>query len=237
MSLWLNEQNYLEIFRNQVVCGYMCNKGSNKGKVCCRKLFLPEYNNFHPFNRRCVNCRDKIGVDLFKKKYPNIDTESHLNFPPPKTYKRPDLSFTNNSNSLRINPISRPQNTILPNRLIFRNNNTIDIFTFNFDNRSDDDEEDNLNLAINLSLLSLEKEEKSSKTPPKIINDNKNTQNDNNKINDCVICLTEPPNYAIIPCGHVCFCDNCIEIKAHEKLQNKCPICRIEITSILKLYK
>ena len=46
------------------------------------------------------------------------------------------------------------------------------------------------------------------------------------KIDECVICLTEPPNVLFCECGHICLCEKCIEIKQ----LNQCPICKTDIT-------
>ena len=44
------------------------------------------------------------------------------------------------------------------------------------------------------------------------------------KSNECVICLTNPPNVLFCNCGHLCLCLEC----ERKKLSNKCPICKTE---------
>ena len=44
------------------------------------------------------------------------------------------------------------------------------------------------------------------------------------KSNECVICLTNPPNILFCNCGHLCLCSEC----ERKKLSNKCPICKTE---------
>ena len=44
------------------------------------------------------------------------------------------------------------------------------------------------------------------------------------KSNECVICLTNPPNVFFCNCGHLCLCSEC----ERKKLSNKCPICKTE---------
>ena len=44
------------------------------------------------------------------------------------------------------------------------------------------------------------------------------------KSNECVICLTNPPNVLFCNCGHLCLCSEC----ERKKLSNKCPICKTE---------
>ena len=44
------------------------------------------------------------------------------------------------------------------------------------------------------------------------------------KSNECVICLTNPPNVLFCNCGHLCLCSKC----ERKKISNKCPICKTE---------
>ena len=44
--------------------------------------------------------------------------------------------------------------------------------------------------------------------------------------NECVICLTEPPNVLFCNCGHICICTECSKIECLEE----CPICKTENT-------
>ncbi|EKX42236.1 hypothetical protein GUITHDRAFT_141433 [Guillardia theta CCMP2712] len=47
--------------------------------------------------------------------------------------------------------------------------------------------------------------------------------------NSCVICLSEPKAITLLPCRHFCVCKNCME-----RLQ-RCPVCRSQFTSYLKI--
>ena len=51
------------------------------------------------------------------------------------------------------------------------------------------------------------------------------------KSEECVICLTNPPNVLFCNCGHLCICSECEKLK----ISNKCPICKInnEIIRVL----
>ncbi|CXH95857.1 RING zinc finger protein, putative [Plasmodium berghei] len=50
---------------------------------------------------------------------------------------------------------------------------------------------------------------------------------------ECVICLTEEGNTAILPCRHMCLCNTCANII---RMQNtKCPICRQGIKGLLQI--
>ena len=46
----------------------------------------------------------------------------------------------------------------------------------------------------------------------------------------CVVCIDAKKCVAIMPCKHMCVCEECIE------LLKTCPICRIDIESCLLLY-
>ena len=48
------------------------------------------------------------------------------------------------------------------------------------------------------------------------------------KEDECVICLTNPPNILFCNCGHVALCVECS--KTGESLE-KCPICKTENTN------
>eukprot|EP00922_Rhytidocystis_sp_ex-Travisia-forbesii_P001756 GHVS01002482.1.p1 GENE.GHVS01002482.1~~GHVS01002482.1.p1 ORF type:complete len:551 (+),score=54.95 GHVS01002482.1:618-2270(+) len=46
----------------------------------------------------------------------------------------------------------------------------------------------------------------------------------------CVVCMTDPDEAALDPCGHICMCMNCA-------LQvDNCPICRTEVSKVLKIF-
>ena len=49
------------------------------------------------------------------------------------------------------------------------------------------------------------------------------------KEDECVICLTNPPNILFCNCGHLCVCVECS--KTGESLE-KCPICKTENTTL-----
>jgi len=51
--------------------------------------------------------------------------------------------------------------------------------------------------------------------------------------NDCVICLIEQRDTAILPCRHLCLCASCADVM---RLRSQtCPICRQEIKSLLQV--
>ena len=51
----------------------------------------------------------------------------------------------------------------------------------------------------------------------------------------CVICINYPQTHIIIPCGHKCLCTEC-SIKHFEKI-NICPICRINVQNIQRVFE
>lgn len=50
---------------------------------------------------------------------------------------------------------------------------------------------------------------------------------------ECVICMSDPRDTAVLPCRHLCLCQHCANIM---RLQcNKCPICRQPVSSLLQI--
>jgi len=49
----------------------------------------------------------------------------------------------------------------------------------------------------------------------------------------CVICLERPRNHILIPCAHMCLCEDTDCIKT---VGEKCPLCREKIQNILKVF-
>ena len=52
-----------------------------------------------------------------------------------------------------------------------------------------------------------------------------------NEDNECVICFDKPKQYLCVPCGHLCFCQDC------KNATKDCPICRQKVVQIIKLFK
>lgn len=48
----------------------------------------------------------------------------------------------------------------------------------------------------------------------------------------CVVCMEEPSTVAMIPCGHVCLCMNCVSTAAS---CGKCPVDRCQILGLYHL--
>ena len=51
----------------------------------------------------------------------------------------------------------------------------------------------------------------------------------------CCVCLCNPADHAITPCGHVCLCGDCARNFGPELQIKRCPICRSEGNSTLKV--
>jgi len=53
---------------------------------------------------------------------------------------------------------------------------------------------------------------------------------------ECVICITEPPNTTLLPCRHMCVCDECAGfLMGQAPAERKCPVCRSLINSTVKV--
>ncbi|TYH01621.1 hypothetical protein ES288_A09G074000v1 [Gossypium darwinii] len=50
---------------------------------------------------------------------------------------------------------------------------------------------------------------------------------------ECVICMTEPKDTAVLPCRHMCMCSECA--KTLRLQSNKCPICRQPIEELIEI--
>lgn len=52
----------------------------------------------------------------------------------------------------------------------------------------------------------------------------------------CSICLERfKPSIVILPCSHMCFCDDCYDTVRKEKVSS-CPICRENIEGFMTVY-
>ncbi|CAE7915241.1 Fank1 [Symbiodinium sp. KB8] len=50
----------------------------------------------------------------------------------------------------------------------------------------------------------------------------------------CVVCLERRADTAVVPCGHLCLCQNCVADVMGQKL---CPMCRNEASSTVRIYR
>ena len=66
-----------------------------------------------------------------------------------------------------------------------------------------------------------EEESEEEREEEQVINTDKSFKSD-----ECVICLTNPPNVFLCNCGHLCLCEECDKVNSLEK----CPVCKTENT-------
>lgn len=66
------------------------------------------------------------------------------------------------------------------------------------------------------------------------LNEISNQEYINNQNNNCPICLNGPKTHIIIPCGHICLCENC-SFKIMD-INKSCPICNTIVDGIYKVY-
>jgi hypothetical protein len=55
---------------------------------------------------------------------------------------------------------------------------------------------------------------------------------DNQYEGQCVICLTGAASYAVVPCGHLSLCDECVTAQPED-----CPVCRTRTQNLMRIYK
>uniref|UniRef100_A0A0E0JIZ9 RING-type E3 ubiquitin transferase n=1 Tax=Oryza punctata TaxID=4537 RepID=A0A0E0JIZ9_ORYPU len=60
----------------------------------------------------------------------------------------------------------------------------------------------------------------------------KNAHEDDSR-KECVVCLSEPRDTAILPCRHMCLCRDCAQVLRYQT--NKCPICRQPVEGLREI--
>ncbi|KAJ8622649.1 hypothetical protein MRB53_031178 [Persea americana] len=50
---------------------------------------------------------------------------------------------------------------------------------------------------------------------------------------ECVICLSEPKDTAVLPCRHLCMCSECAKVLKFQ--MNRCPICRQPVEELIEI--
>ena len=54
---------------------------------------------------------------------------------------------------------------------------------------------------------------------------------------ECIICMSEPPTHAFIPCGHRTLCTSCANNRAVTgSFNKKCPTCRANYKSLIQIF-
>lgn len=60
-----------------------------------------------------------------------------------------------------------------------------------------------------------------------------NNDDDEDTGSECVICICEPRDTLILPCKHLCLCNNCADSLRYQA--NNCPICRSPFRALLQI--
>jgi hypothetical protein len=56
-------------------------------------------------------------------------------------------------------------------------------------------------------------------------------------VEDCVVCQDRKAAHATVPCGHHCLCDECAaDLVSSTERSSRCPLCRAQVQSTLKIY-
>jgi hypothetical protein len=55
-------------------------------------------------------------------------------------------------------------------------------------------------------------------------------------ISTCVVCMDNPAMYAMVPCGHLCICQNDLQAYRASAKGNQCPVCRSVIERSLRIF-
>ncbi|RWR94741.1 putative E3 ubiquitin-protein ligase LUL4 [Cinnamomum micranthum f. kanehirae] len=50
---------------------------------------------------------------------------------------------------------------------------------------------------------------------------------------ECVICMSEPKDTAVLPCRHMCMCSECAKVLRFQT--NRCPICRQPVEKLIEI--
>jgi E3 ubiquitin-protein ligase MGRN1 len=50
---------------------------------------------------------------------------------------------------------------------------------------------------------------------------------------ECIVCLTNKKDTAVMPCRHMCLCASCASVMRTQN--SKCPICRTKVKSLLQI--
>lgn len=50
---------------------------------------------------------------------------------------------------------------------------------------------------------------------------------------ECVICMSEPKDTAVLPCRHMCMCSECAKVLRFQT--NRCPICRQPVERLIEI--
>eukprot|EP00980_Cylindrotheca_fusiformis_P019543 scaffold6774_cov91-Cylindrotheca_fusiformis.AAC.6 len=53
----------------------------------------------------------------------------------------------------------------------------------------------------------------------------------------CIICMDNEKSHAVVPCGHLVFCDDCaVQAASAPSNRSMCPICRKEVVMVIRIF-
>lgn len=73
------------------------------------------------------------------------------------------------------------------------------------------------------------------KTPNSEV-DTTDTSEASGDVGTCVVCLEGPADTAVVPCGHMCGCHDCLDLIKNSS-SALCPMCRGPLTSIIRIFR
>ena len=246
MHIFLDE--YINSFNDTVGfvprCSYVFVKGQHKGLVCNNRLgYTHGIEHKAVKNWRCFKCEMKVGHTNYFDNIINPYTTNLIRNPAGNS-NISNLNSTNQNSNLVINNFNN-QNSRISNNNNQHNMNMLRIFELIQFVISVTDTQDSPSDQIRTTehLNQTQPLLQTQTDLPKIINQNGNEEpppkiyeEDEQCEKPCVICLSKAPRFAVIPCGHLIFCDDCGKETNLTKIKNECSICRIAITSLIRIY-
>jgi len=106
--------------------------------------------------------------------------------------------------------------------------------------QEDSYEEDERDIQISYSDKNLDNRTGFTPYPPTpiITNPNENNNSETASVLDdefrCIICSDRRRDVVLVPCGHLSICLTCSNLLPEPK---RCPVCRSDVTQIVKVYK
>eukprot|EP01114_Cavostelium_apophysatum_P002560 TRINITY_DN1227_c0_g1_i1.p1 TRINITY_DN1227_c0_g1~~TRINITY_DN1227_c0_g1_i1.p1 ORF type:complete len:425 (+),score=107.88 TRINITY_DN1227_c0_g1_i1:59-1333(+) len=63
-----------------------------------------------------------------------------------------------------------------------------------------------------------------------------NSKEEEDDSKECKVCMDNPINTVLVPCGHLCVCESCSQLLTKNKHSALCPICKGKIKSVVKTF-
>jgi len=77
---------------------------------------------------------------------------------------------------------------------------------------------------------------KKQKTETTTSTDTPSTSSVKEEDKECKVCFDNQINCVLVPCGHLCVCQDCSKLLTKHAYSAKCPICKQDIKSVVKTY-